>query len=99
MTNVQRLLLGTAIATAMGTTASSAWAEESAVGTAPPTQVSGSVDPRDARMVEMQMQMQALADEVRALREERAADRKLVETVQTAQKAQPKVAWKGAPEF
>ena len=99
MTHVRRLLLSAATAALMGGAADAVWAEDAAVGTALAAQVSGPVDPRDARYVEMQMQMQALAEEVRALREERAADRKAMETVQVAAAAQPKVAWKGGPEF
>ena len=98
MRHVQRLLLGAAIA-ALTTGGATAWADDAAVGTAPADSVSGPVDPRDAKLVEMQMMLSNLAEEVRELREQRAADAKRVAVVETAQAAGPKVTWKGSPEF
>src|SRR5437868_4200376 len=98
MTNQRRLMLGGAIAFAMTGAVASAWAED-AVGTAPADAVSGSVDPRDQKLVDMQIMLQNLAEEVKELRAQRAADVQKVEAVAAAQSSFPKVAWKGAPEF
>src|SRR3954463_12702152 len=80
MTNQRRLMLGAAIALAMTSAAASAWAED-AGGPAPADAVSGPVDPRDQKLVDMQIMLQNLAEEVKELRAQRAADVQKVEAV------------------
>jgi phosphate-selective porin OprO and OprP len=95
-TTVRRLMWGAAAAALMTGATGVAMAQEAAVGTAPAEAVSGPVDPRDQRLVELQMQLSSLAEEVRALRETRTADMQKVEAMGASI---PKVAWKGGPEF
>ena len=72
-----------------------AWAQD-ALATSPPAQVNGPMDPRDAEMTELRVQLQQLAVEVAALRQESGAG---IKKLEAAQATMPKVTWKGAPEF